>query len=65
MSDESPLGALLGIFALGGMFFLGNKAGEKRTRDYYENLNRDKEIDRLRQEIEQLRNEKNNIKSIS
>ena len=47
--------ALLSLLMLGGSFWGGKKLGERRTIQFYEDKNRDAEINRLKAEIEKLK----------
>jgi hypothetical protein len=57
--DDHPIaclfGAVIDACALGGMYYWGNKNGQKKIINYYENAKRDDEINKLKEEIERLK----------
>jgi hypothetical protein len=53
MSDT--LDAFLGLVLVVGSFLFGKKMGERNTNQHYEDLQRDKKIRLLQDEIERLK----------
>lgn len=56
--DDSLLGTFLNIAVLGGMYWLGTNNGKNKAIQQMEEHYRDEEIQKLRQEIEDLRSNK-------
>mgnify|MGYP001229585616 CR=1 FL=1 len=55
MWDDEFLGNFLGIATIGIAFFLGNKVGQHRANHKHNEIEREREINELKKQIEYLK----------